>query len=128
MLTNAQANVFITICRGGVWSSRQLEKSTGYGNSQVRRIIRTLRIKFMDNDEKVRKYIYLTANGYSIEEKAEYMLYETNFRLRLGYGVLYNGRHVLTKCKRLTSKGFNNLMIEYKPKVALLAKLTKGRS
>jgi hypothetical protein len=113
-----------TLEQGGVWTSDDLAKELNVQKVKVSRIVRNVRKKFLESKTDA-PYIFTTGQGYSIEEKPEYVAFESKMRLQQGYGVLINGVYVFKRCKFLAPKMFTQLSIAYKPKMLTVDKLIR---
>lgn len=109
--------------RGGVWTVSELADEVGVTKSKLRRIVKGLRRKFYDNHTEVALYIFTTKGGYTIDDKAENVMYEARMRLAMGTGVLLNGVYVFKRGKTIAARNFSNLKVEYRPKMLTIGKL-----
>lgn len=84
----------------------------------VTNTIRNLRRKF--NNGTSDQYIYLTKDGYSLDETKHGVVYETNMRLSQMIGMGVNSIFIRTRCRKIALKDFNKLKIVYRPSLLLL--------
>lgn len=116
-LTKIEGEILDILGDGEAYSAAVLAEKVGVPSATVRRVISGLRRKFNNAHNQVKEYVLLTKSGYSIKQSKENLMYEAGFRFRLGCGILYNGRWVFSRCKQLKGKDFNDLKLEFKPKV-----------
>ena len=110
---------------GGVYSVNDLADEMNRTKERIRRIVSRVRRRFNDGDERFDSWIFSTANGYSIEEKAEHAAFETRLRMRMGMGVIMNGVHPMKTMKRMLPKQFEQLSLEFKPRLITMNKVVK---
>lgn len=99
--------------RGGIYSTTKLSKEMRLVDSKVRALVHSIRYKFLDGFGDT--YIYSTPTGYTIEESKENTIYESNMRMKLGFGVLLNGAHIFKRAKMIAPKEFRGITVQYKP-------------
>ncbi len=68
---------------------------------------------------KIDTYIYLSPEGYSLQESKRAVVYETNLRLSQIINMGINSHFVRTRCKKIALPEFKKLSIVYKPKLLL---------
>jgi len=124
LLSNKKMELIEILTRGGVWSTEELSKELGVSKKRVRVLVKSLRINYL-NKNGMERYVYLTKGGYTIDELPEHVVYESKFRMKMGFGVLINGTHPFRKCKAINLLGYKNLMISFKPKMLELGKVVK---
>lgn len=98
-------------------SAKEIAATIGISDGKVRSSIARLRRAYLDSNDQVENYPVLTKNGYSLKGSRENLLYEAGFRIRLGFGVLSNGRYVFKRCKLIGGQKFAELRGEFKPKL-----------
>jgi len=108
--------------RGGIYTTKELAKEMDIDKLAVHSIVRSVRMRFLDG-KKV-PYIYITGSGYTLEESPEYVAYESKKRLSMGFGILANGVFVFKRCRRIATKEFEALRIQYKPQMFTVKQLT----
>jgi hypothetical protein len=99
--------------RGGVHTTHKIAKEMRIDEPRVRTLIKAIRNKFINYN--LGDYIYTAPNGYTTEESKENTIYESNMRMKIGFGVLLNGSFVFRRAKRIALKEFKGLTIQYKP-------------
>ena len=116
-------DVYEVLERGGVWGSREIADELNIVANEVRKSVKMLRQMFHNNDTEINRYIFTTKGGYTIDNKPEHAMYEARLRMSMGTGVLINGIYVFKTSKKIGMKHFNQLKVEYKPKLLAIDKL-----
>jgi len=108
--------------RGGVWKTDELSSEMSVDVDVVRNYVHVIRRKFLDGKDV--PYIYTAAvGGYTLKGSSENVVYESKRRMAMGYGVLINGVFVFKRCRKIASKAFKALNIQYKPKALTVKQL-----
>lgn len=105
-------------------TTEELSKHMGIHPSRIGYTIRMLRKKH--EDEYDIPYVYTSPDGYTLEEKVSNMAYETKRRLNMGTSIIMNGAYVYKKLKQKSLKGFQQIFVEYRPKMLQLQQTIKG--
>lgn len=108
-----------------VLSADALAKELGKTKEVVRSLVAEARRKYRAGDENFPNHIILTRGGWTLDEKAEHVAYETRFRMCMGFGVLANGQPVYKALKKLSYDTFKGLRIEFQPKIEAVRQLTQ---
>lgn len=103
------------ILKKGPIRCTELAKQTGIDYKKITGIISTLRRNFRKG--KIDTYIYLTPEGYSLEESKRAVVYETNLRLSQIINMGINSHFIRTRCKKIALPEFKKMSIVYKPKL-----------
>ena len=116
-------HIYEILQQGGVWSTKELAKEADISVADVRKEIKKLRFKFLNNVKDVEHYIFTTRGGYTMDTKPEHAMYEARLRIAMGTGILINGVYVFKTGKKIAEKSFKQLKIEYKPKLLEISKI-----
>lgn len=95
--------------------STEIAKQLSIDYKRITSIVGTLRRNFRAG--KIDTYIYLTPEGYSLQESKRAVVYETNLRLSQIINMGINSHFVRTRCKKIALPEFKKLSIVYKPKL-----------
>ncbi len=82
---------------------------------KITSIVGTLRRAFRTG--KIDTYIYLSPEGYSLQESKRAVVYETNLRLSQIINMGINSHFIRARCKKIALPEFKKLSIVYKPKL-----------
>lgn len=116
-------DIYEILERGGVWSSKELAEELGIKQAEARLSIKKLRKMFLSNSDKIHRYVFTTKGGYTIDNKPEHIMYEARMRMAMGTGVLINGIYVFKTGKKIATKHFSQLKVEYKPKMLTIGEI-----
>lgn len=98
--------------------SRELDVSEG----RVSRSVSRIRKKFNEGVENA-VYIYLTKDGYTLNETSESLSYESELRLKRGTSLICNGKYVFQRYKALSVDSFNSIKMKFFPKINEIKKI-----
>lgn len=108
--------------RDGVVTVQELSFETDLTVQRVRGIISYINKRHLSHPDKV-PHIYTTGKGYSIEQKKEYSVFETGYRMKSAFGILSNGMPAFRHCKLVAPKAFAAIRANFNPSSLTLNKL-----
>lgn len=108
---------------GGIYSSLEIAKELDTSVEEIRKGVRKIRSKFLNGNEEFDRYVYTTKGGYTLDHKPEHVMYEARLRMAMGTGVLINGVYVFKTGKKIATRNFHQLKIEYKPKLLEIGRI-----
>lgn len=126
-LTVLERRIVEVLANGVKKRASEISQEVGEGilePKDVSRVICNLRKKFVKGNENA-VYIYLTKQGYSLEETPEHLKYEGMSRLKKGTSTILNGVHVYRRYKAIALNDFNNLRIAFIPSALKLIDTVK---
>jgi hypothetical protein len=126
-LTGKEQELMDILEREEYANSRELGNELNLEPEFVTKLVQNIRRKHRINQERTAnpptKRIYTTRYGYSIVVRPEYVVYEARLRMANGIGTLLNGSDVFKKAKKIASKSYKKLQIEYHPSVKKISQL-----
>ena len=113
-LTRFERGVIEVLAQGQKMNGRQIANALEIDTKDVSRIVCNIRKKFAKGIENA-VYIFLTKDGYTLEETPDNLKYEGYQRLRRGTSLILNGAHVYRRYRAIALNDFNNLRLTYIP-------------
>lgn len=115
-LTEMEEELLSLLKRHDFVPKSQICTTLNISKTRASYMIRKIRKKFLDDYEGV-PYIFISPQGYTVQERVDAMAYETKFRFNMGMGMILNGAYVYKRFKKKSLKGFREIAIEYKPRM-----------
>ncbi len=114
-MSNDAKLVLQLILEKGPIRCTEIARQLNIDYKKITSIVGTLRRNFRAG--KIDTYIYLSPEGYSLQESKRAVVYETNLRLSQIINMGINSHFVRTRCKKIALPEFKKLSIVYKPKL-----------
>ena len=123
-LTTREEEVLGVLNQRELVTAEELEQSTSIPRVAIAYTIRKIRKKFLEGYEV--PYIFTAKGGYTLRETASTLAHETRTRLKMGTSIILNGSYVYEKFKKKALRGFQEVFMEYKPKLLDMSNMTGG--
>ena len=115
VLNKIETELLTLLEKGRALTVGDLKKRMGIKPTRIMYTVRMLRKKFLDDYDV--PYVFTSPDGYTLDDKISNLAYETKFRFNMGTAIILNGAYVYKRLKQKSLKNFQEVFVEYKPKM-----------